>query len=189
MSQGIAPRRTGLWLGLGLCGVLVGGLVIWMLGNSDRHDPARADVSGPYYTPITEQQETEAKEMAVHSRAVQALGAGRQVKVESLEPWINSGGTQLLGAIVHIGLRPAVRLQRQRLPAYVTPGPSAPAGTPSMERYVVISGTGVSELNASVLLKKGRVVSVEPSGRHAAITGLHLVGPPPGPAYRRPEGE
>lgn len=180
------PRQ---WLTLVLCGCVAAALLVWLVagsGNGSRTGPREI---GPDYTPMTASQTKEAEGIAVDDQVVDDIAGQSKQTVSGIEPWINSAGKRLLGAVVHIRLDPPVRMQGVKVPVYVTPGPDAPAGTPSLERVGVMSATGVAELNASVLLEADRVVAVEPSGRRVAVTEERLLGPEPGPAYRRPEGE
>lgn len=186
--------RTHTWnarwtLTLSACGILIGAGIVWLFISKADKASSGMRVTDPDYKPMTARQEREMEGVATRDRLVRRIAASSRIGIKRTEPWIDEAGDRLLGAVVHIELSPSVDMRRARVPVYITPGPSARRGTPTLERVGVISATGVAGLNASVLLRSERVVTLEPIGPHIAVSEEELLGPEPGPAYRRPEGE
>jgi hypothetical protein len=187
----VTPRTWGpkQWATAILCGGIASAVLVWILTGSDDGSSSRAQVAGSGYEPITPSQESKAKQIAARDHTVESIAGGSREAIGALEPWVNETGNELLGAVVRIRLNPAVQIRRAKVPAYIFPGSAAPPGTPSLKRFAQISATEVTELVTKVLLGENRVVAIEPRGARASVSEETLLGPDPGPAYRRPEGE
>lgn len=184
MEFTLGRRILAALLALGL----IAALIVWLIADGDG-DGGSQRATGPDYTPMTAGQRADMKRVAMDDAGVLALTHRHRTSVAAIEPWINGAGNLLVGSVVRIAIRPPVRLEKHGLPVYITPGPYAPPGTPSLEKVLRTSATRVSELRAYVLLGPERVVEIEPAGAHAAVTEQHLLGPPLGRSYQRPTGE
>lgn len=117
-------------------------------------------------------------------RFVREVAAGCRIRVGKVIPWLTEGGRVLLGGAARVYLNPAVDLEDQKLPVDIYPNHKAPPGTPTLNRFVRMSATGVGELEVSARLANGRVVRIEPSGAGYRVTKAELIGPAPtDPAY------
>lgn len=146
-------------------------------GAKPSFQPVGAQVSS---VGVTRSQARRIEALALHDRFVEQVAGGDEVHVAGpVVPWVSEGDRRLLGGAVKIPISPAATFTNQRLPATITTNQKAPAGTPTLYRYVRMSATNVGELEVAVDLARGRAVRVEPSGHGYTVTKLELIGPPP----------
>ena len=122
---------------------------------------------------------------AANNGFVGQIASGSEIRVsQQVVPTLTIGGRRLIGGSVQVYLTPPVSLVDQRLPAVVYPNEKAPAGTPTLHRHVLLSGSNISQLEVSISLERGSAERIEPSGSGFEVTKFELIGPPPkNPAY------
>ncbi len=124
------------------------------------------------------------KSAALHNGFTREIAAGGRAQVRLVFPSLSSGGRTLLGGVAQVRISPPASFTDLKLPATIAPNEKAPAGTPTLHRYVRISASQVSELDVEIALPSGRAVRIEPSGEGYRVTKAELIGPPPrNPAY------
>lgn len=174
--------------------VVIGAVVIVALGVwvalklSDTGDDSKSPPPprSPVQLKSAERSELEA---AVRTDStIRALTAGHHIGQLTVVPWTSQGGERILGASVSLEVRPPFDLKARKLPALVTPGPSAPPGTPALHRQGLYSATSVSALRTLVSAESDRVVEIVPAGSQVNVTQAHIIGPRPGPYYLGVEG-
>jgi hypothetical protein len=182
-----------------LVSAVIGGILLAGCGGDSERDstsaaselstPAapssRAATSRASNFGLTKAKAQRIRSLALHNRFVRQVASDRQIHIaKKVVPWVSEGGGELIGGSVDVYLSPPTQLDDQRLPATISPNRQAPAGTPTLYRYVSMSARQVRQLEVAIELKKGRAVRIEPSGGGYEVTSVELIGAPPeSPAY------
>ena len=172
--------------------VVIGAVVIVAFGVwaalklSDTGDDSKSPPRSPVQLKSAERSELEA--VVRTDSTIRALTAGHHIGQLTVVPWTSQRGARILGASVSLEVRPPFDLKARKLPALVTPGPSAPPGTPALHRQGLYSATSVSALRTLVSAESDRVVEIVPAGSQVKVTQAHIIGPQPGPNYLGVEG-
>jgi hypothetical protein len=169
---------------VGVAVLAAGALVLSLIVGEEDEEPVAAETESKTITRLPGKVQTEAVEVAVGDPTVKRLLGDHEVDERRAAPWVAEGGAELLGASVRIRLARPLRLDGEKLPAYITPDRDAPPSTPPMRRYVRYSGTGFTELRVLMELPSKEVLEIAPEGSAASITGLQLIGPPLSKDYR-----
>lgn len=174
--------------------VVIGAIVIVALGVlvalklSDNGGDSKSPPSPRSAVQLNPAVQSELEAAVRNDSTIRSLTAGRHIGKLAVVPWTSQGGGRMLGASVILKVRPPFDLKARKLPALVTPGPSAPPGTPALHRQGLYSAKNVSSLRTLVSADSDRVVEIVPAGSQVKVTQAHIIGPRPGPNYLGVEG-
>ncbi len=149
--------------------------------DSTAEDTDLGAVKSPHYVKtLTVRQIHALERAALGDRQVRRLVAGSNPRVVEAFRW-SGEASPLLGVGVYLRLDPPIDLNKQALPAYLTPIPQAPSGTPNLRRKVVYSSRGVKALKVRVLAVGREVAEIQPASAESSES--EWIGPPPGDDY------
>jgi hypothetical protein len=149
--------------------------------DSTAEDTGLGAVKSPHYVKTLTAPQIRALEgAALGDRQVHRLVAGSNPKVVEALRW-SGEDSPLLGVAVYLRLDPPIDLNKQALPAYLTPNPQAPSGTPNLRRKVIYSSRGVKVLKVRVLAVGREVAEIQPASAESSES--EWLGPPPGDDY------
>lgn len=177
------------YVAIGVAAVAAGALVLSFLVEEDEEEPAATEAP-KQITALSKPLQAKAIEAASEDATVRRVVGSTEVDPASRAvPWVAEGGTDLLGSLVHLRLRQPLTMDEAKLPVYLTPNEGAPASLPDLRRFVLYSGTGITELGVLLSLPDGEVLEIVPEGKGASVEPPRLIGPPPSNDYRGSGGK
>lgn len=173
-------------VGIGV--VAAAALALSLILGDDNEDEPVAQTSPKQITRLSPAVQSDAIEAAISDPTVRQVVKVRAVDDTSAAPWVAEGGTELQGSYVRLKLKKPLRLDSVKFPVYITPSRDAPASTPSLRRFALFSGTGVTELAILMRLPSHEVLEIAPEGPRAVLSAPKLIGPPVSDDYRESGG-